>query len=39
MAVLVDVDDAADPRLSDYRELRDVSLRKHLEAAEGLFIA
>jgi tRNA G18 (ribose-2'-O)-methylase SpoU len=39
MALLVEVDDADDPRLSDYRELRDVSLRKHLEAAEGLFIA
>ena len=39
MAVLVEVDDARDARLSDYRELRDASLRKHLEAEEGLFIA
>ncbi len=39
MVVLVEVDDAADPRLADYRDLRDVSLRKHLEADEGLFIA
>jgi len=39
MAVLVSVDDHADPRLADYRELRDVALRRHLEAAEGLFIA
>lgn len=28
-----------DPRLRDYANLRDVSLRKSLEAAEGLFIA
>ena len=28
-----------DPRLADYLRLRDVSLRKSLEAAEGLFIA
>lgn len=28
-----------DPRLADYVRLRDVSLRKSLEAAEGLFIA
>ena len=29
----------ADPRLRDYVALRDVSLRKSLEAEEGLFIA
>jgi tRNA G18 (ribose-2'-O)-methylase SpoU len=39
MAELVPVDDPGDPRLSDYRDLRDVQLRKHLESDEGLFIA
>jgi tRNA G18 (ribose-2'-O)-methylase SpoU len=39
MATLIDIDDPDDPRLSDYRDLRDVELRKHLEADEGLFIA
>ena len=39
MATLVEVTDAADPRLGDYRELRDVELRKHLEAEHGLFLA
>jgi tRNA G18 (ribose-2'-O)-methylase SpoU len=39
MAELVEVTDAGDPRLADYRDLRDVSLRKHLEAEHGLFIA
>jgi tRNA G18 (ribose-2'-O)-methylase SpoU len=39
MANLIEVDDPADPRLSDYRDLRDVELRRHLEADEGLFIA
>jgi tRNA G18 (ribose-2'-O)-methylase SpoU len=39
MATLIEVDDPADPRLSDYRDLRDVSLRKHLEAEHGLFLA
>ncbi|QYJ05019.1 RNA methyltransferase [Nocardioides panacisoli] len=39
MATLVDVTDAADPRLADYRDLRDVQLRKHLEAEHGLFLA
>ena len=39
MARLVEVDDAADPRLADYRDLRDVELRKHLESTDGLFIA
>jgi tRNA G18 (ribose-2'-O)-methylase SpoU len=39
MAELVEVHDPADPRLADYRDLRDVELRKHLEAEEGLFIA
>jgi tRNA G18 (ribose-2'-O)-methylase SpoU len=30
---------ADDPRLADYRDLRDTQLRKHLEAKDGLFIA
>ncbi|MDN5895580.1 MAG: RNA methyltransferase, partial [Nocardioides sp.] len=33
------VSDPADPRLADYRDLRDVQLRKHLEAEHGLFLA
>ncbi len=39
MATLVEIDDPADPRLGDYRDLRDVELRKHLEAEHGLFLA
>ena len=39
MAHLVEIDDPADPRLADYRDLRDVELRKHLESEQGLFIA
>jgi tRNA G18 (ribose-2'-O)-methylase SpoU len=39
MAVLVEVDDPHDPRLADYRDLRDVELRKHLEGELGLFLA
>lgn len=39
MARFIDIDDPADPRLADYVSLRDVNLRKSLEAAEGLFIA
>lgn len=39
MATLVPIVDAGDPRLADYRDLRDVSLRKHLEAEHGLFLA
>ena len=39
MADLVEIDDPDDPRLADYRDLRDVELRKHLEAAHGLFLA
>lgn len=38
-ARLVEIDDPADPRLADYRDLRDVQLRQHLEAEHGLFIA
>jgi len=33
------VADADDPRLRDYRDLRDVTLRRLLEAEHGLFIA
>ncbi|WP_193606963.1 TrmH family RNA methyltransferase [Nocardioides lijunqiniae] len=39
MAVLVPIEDPADPRLADYRDLRDVELRKHLEGEHGLFLA
>ncbi|MEZ5092683.1 TrmH family RNA methyltransferase [Nocardioides sp.] len=39
MAELIPVDDPADPRLVDYRDLRDVALRRHLEAEHGLFLA
>lgn len=39
MATLVEITDPADPQLADYRDLRDVELRKNLEAAHGLFLA
>ena len=39
MATLVPVTDPTDPRLADYRELRDVQLRTSLEAEHGLFLA
>src|SRR3712207_20100 len=39
MARLEEIADPADPRLADYRDLRDVELRKHLEAEHGLFLA
>src|SRR3954465_7410636 len=39
MAALIEVDDADDPRLADYRDLREVQLRTHLEAEHGLFLA
>ena len=39
MAELHEIADPADPRLADYRDLRDVELRKHLEAEHGLFLA
>jgi tRNA G18 (ribose-2'-O)-methylase SpoU len=35
----VELADPDDPRLADYRDLRDVELRKHLEAEHGLFLA
>lgn len=33
------IDDPGDPRLADYVRLRETSLRRHLEAEHGLFIA
>lgn len=39
MAQLVTITDPTDARLGDYVALRDTSLRKRLETAEGLFIA
>lgn len=39
MAEHVPISDPHDARLADYRDLRDVQLRKHLEAEHGLFIA
>jgi len=39
MAELVEIDDPDNPRLADYRDLRDVQLRKTLEAEHGLFLA
>jgi tRNA G18 (ribose-2'-O)-methylase SpoU len=39
MAATVFIDDAADPRLADYRALTDVELRRRAEPAEGIFIA
>ena len=39
MAELVALSSAEDPRLADYRDLRDVTLRKSLEAEHGLFLA
>jgi tRNA G18 (ribose-2'-O)-methylase SpoU len=39
VAELVPVTDPRDPRLADYRDLRDVQLRRHLEAEHGLFLA
>jgi tRNA G18 (ribose-2'-O)-methylase SpoU len=36
---IVELDDPGDPRLADYRDLRDVELRKSLEAEHGLFLA
>lgn len=39
MAEIVEVADLADPRLADFRDLRDVDLRVSLEAEHGLFLA
>ncbi len=37
--MVIPVEDAADPRLSDYVRLRDVDLRKSVESERGLFVA
>jgi tRNA G18 (ribose-2'-O)-methylase SpoU len=37
--VRLTVTDSGDPRLADYVRLREMSLRRHLEAEQGLFIA
>jgi tRNA G18 (ribose-2'-O)-methylase SpoU len=39
MAQVIPVDDPSDPRLADFIRLRDVQLRKSLEAEHGMFIA
>lgn len=39
MAELIELSDPDDTRLADYRHLRDVELRKDLEAEHGLFLA
>ncbi|MFL6157861.1 MAG: TrmH family RNA methyltransferase [Marmoricola sp.] len=39
MATRIEIDDPGDPRLADYRDLRDVQLREHLEVENGLFLA
>ncbi|MFE6649180.1 TrmH family RNA methyltransferase [Nocardioides sp. NPDC057772] len=39
MAELIEISDPDDPRLADYRDLRDVELRKSIESSEGLFLA
>lgn len=39
MAEFIEITDPDDPRLADYRDLRDVQLRKAVEAEHGLFIA
>jgi tRNA G18 (ribose-2'-O)-methylase SpoU len=39
MATYVEISDPTDPRLADYRNLRDVRLRQSLEAEHGLFLA
>lgn len=39
MATYVEISDPKDPRLADYRDLRDVQLRQSLEVEHGLFLA
>ena len=39
MPSLIPIADPTDPRLADYRDLRDVQLREHLEIENGLFLA
>lgn len=36
---MIRIDDPADPRLADYRDLTDVNLRRKLEPAGGLYMA
>jgi tRNA G18 (ribose-2'-O)-methylase SpoU len=37
--MIIELTDAADPRVSDYTQLTDVQLRKRREPAEGMYIA
>ncbi len=37
--MIIELDDAADPRVADYTQLTDVQLRKRREPAEGMYIA
>ena len=37
--LIIPIDDPSDHRIDDYVRLRDVNLRRHLEAERGLFIA
>jgi len=39
MATYVEISDPEDPRLADYRHLRDVELRQSIEYEHGLFLA
>ena len=39
MASIVEISDPDDPRLADYRDLRDAELRQSVEAEHGLFLA
>lgn len=39
MAQFIDVADSSDPRLAEFRDLRDMELRKSIEAEYGLFLA
>jgi tRNA G18 (ribose-2'-O)-methylase SpoU len=39
MATYVEISDPEDPRLADYRHLRDVQLRQSIETEHGLFLA
>lgn len=39
MPEVIRIDDAADPRLNDYRDLTDVALRRVLEPEGGLYVA
>ena len=39
MACFIEINDSSDERLADYVQLRDVNLRRSLEAEHGLFIA